>query len=281
MEQGAGNSERYPGDGATQPVEYPPGPPEAPRRDPLVLTLAGLALVIGIGAIIIGLIALGRDDQPADQTPAAVTVGTDDIEDGAVTEPKLADDSVSERVLADGAVQQPELGDGAVTGAKLADGAVGTRALANGTVKEPKLADGAVTGAKLAGDSITGANVAADSLGGREIDESSLEQVPLAAEAEVARSVDLGGLVPQVETVDTQSASDVTPVKGPVEASCPSGTSVVAGGAEVISEGDPVPVAITASVPTSTGWSASAMTFAESETPWSLHVVAVCVSISS
>jgi hypothetical protein len=167
-------------------------------------------------------------------------------------------------------VTQTALAEGAVTQPTLADGAVSKRALANGAVSEPKLADGAVTGAKLA----------ADSLGGREIDESSLEEVPLAAEAEVARSVDLGGLVPQVQTADAQSASDVSPLKGPVEASCPSGSRVVAGGAEVVSEGEVAPAAITASVPTATGWSASAMAFATSEVPWRLHVVAVCVSVT-
>lgn len=271
---------QYPGGDPTQRVGYPPPPPESPRRDPLVLTLAGLALAAAIGAIIIGLIALGQGNDDGGEAPTAITVGTDDIENGAVTEPKLADAVVSARALAEGAVTQTALAEGAVTQPTLADGAVSKRALANGAVSEPKLADGAVTGAKLAADSITGANVAADSLGGREIDESSLEEVPLAAEAEVARSVDLGGLVPQVQTADAQSASDVSPLKGPVEASCPSGSRVVAGGAEVVSEGEVAPAAITASVPTATGWSASAMAFATSEVPWRLHVVAVCVSVT-
>ncbi len=280
----------YPGNDPTQPVDYPPPPPDSPHRDPLVLALAGIALAAAIGAIIIGLVALGQDNGGGAGAPSAVTVGTDDIEDGAVTEPKLAEGAVSERTLAKGAVgaaalaessvNEQSLADAAVTGPKLADGAVKARALADGAVTEAKLADGAVTTSKLAADSITGANVAADSLGGREIDESTLGEVPLAAEAEIARSVDLGNLVPQIETVDTQSGSDATPVKGPVEVACPSGTRVVAGGAEVVSEGEAVPVAITASIPTASGWSASAMAFAESTTPWSLHVVAVCASVS-
>jgi hypothetical protein len=278
-----------PGDYPTQPVGYQAPPPEHPGRDPLVLALAGIALAAAIGAIIIGLVALGQDNGGGG-TSSAVTVGTDNIEDGAVTEPKLSDGAVSERTLAEGAVGQAALAQGsvseqsladtAVTGAKLADTAVKSRAIAGGAVTEAKLADGAVTAKKVAPDSITGANVAEDSLGGREIDESTLGEVPLAAEAEVARSVDLGNLVPQVQTVDAQSGSDASPSKGPVEASCPSGTRVFAGGAEVVSEGAEAPVALTTSVPTATGWSASALAFADSTTSWSLHVVAVCASVS-
>ena len=79
----------YQGNDPTQPHYLPPAEP--PHRDPLVLVLAVIALAAAIGAIIIGLLALGQDDGGGDGGPSVVTVGTDDIEDGAVTEPKLAD----------------------------------------------------------------------------------------------------------------------------------------------------------------------------------------------
>lgn len=75
-----------------------------------------------------------------------VLVQTRDIQNGAVTTPKLAD----------GAVTAEKIQDGAVTNEKLADGAVDTRTLADEAVTNEKIQDGAVTGEKLADNTITG-----------------------------------------------------------------------------------------------------------------------------
>lgn len=67
------------------------------------------------------------------------------IEDGSITESKLANSAVS----------TAKIQDKAVTAAKLADSIVGTLQLADGSVTTAKLADLAVTTAKLANGSVT------------------------------------------------------------------------------------------------------------------------------
>jgi hypothetical protein len=68
-------------------------------------------------------------------TAYAATIGTSDIQDGAVTTPKLASE--------------------AVTNAKIAPVAVSTGKLADGSVTNGKLAANAVTGADVASNSLT------------------------------------------------------------------------------------------------------------------------------
>jgi hypothetical protein len=71
---------------------------------------------------------------------AAGLIGPGQIQNAAVTTPKLANRAVTAPKLANGAVTAPKLANGAVTAPKLANGAVTT----------PKLANGAVTSAKIA-----------------------------------------------------------------------------------------------------------------------------------
>lgn len=51
-------------------------------------------------------------------------IGTDDIEDDAVTQPKIADGAVDNRCLASNAVATDNVEDGAITAPKIADGAI-------------------------------------------------------------------------------------------------------------------------------------------------------------
>lgn len=99
----------------------------------------------------------------ADIQDAAVTtpklnadaVTTAKIIDGAVTTPKLSTDSVTVPKIAAGAVTTPKLGSGSVTSPKLFDGAVTTPKLASGSVASDTILDSAVTTPKLNADSVT------------------------------------------------------------------------------------------------------------------------------
>ncbi len=87
--------------------------------------------------------------------------------------------------------------------ASLDPNSITSRSIKNGQVKGPDIRDGAVANADLADGAVSAAKVQADSLGGTQIDESSLAQVPSAAEALNAASAttaadasQLGGQVP-------------------------------------------------------------------------------------
>lgn len=72
-------------------------------------------------------------------------VNTASIQDGAVTEPKLADQSVSNRTIVDFSVTTDKIGTEQVIGDKLADNSVTTPRILDEAVTEPKLADNAVS----------------------------------------------------------------------------------------------------------------------------------------
>lgn len=162
------------------------------------------------------------------------------------------------------------------------DNSVSTGTIKNGAVTGSKLADGAVTGSKLAKGVVTAAAVADDSLTGAQINEASLAQVRKAAQAGIAaNATQLGGAaagayLQGVKVV--QTATDRTPaaLKGPTVASCPSGTRMIGGGAEVQGARN---VAIIESAPSgTTAWTAIAARQTGSAPSWNLVVFAICAA---
>ena len=112
--------------------------------------------------------------------PAAGSVGDVELEDAAVTAPKLADGAVSAPKLQAGAVGTPAIADAAVTAAKLAPDAFSGFALADGAVTTPKLADGAVATAKIADAAVTGPKLATDAVGAAQIADGAVATAELA-----------------------------------------------------------------------------------------------------
>jgi hypothetical protein len=159
-------------------------------------------------------------------------------------------------------------------------GSVGTTVLQNGAVTPAKLAGGAVTPAKLADDAVGTRAVADDSLTGADIDEASLGRVPRAGAAD--RAADAAALVgvagdrylSQPTVVRNQTAASTLEVKGPLSATCPSGSRIVGGGASIDGAAR---VAITTSAPDGDGaWVAEAAVMGTPSSPWRLEVIAVC-----
>jgi len=275
--------------------------PGGDSRDPMILIFAAIAAALAMVAIVVGVIALTRDDKTAtvpsdflvnasnlenesitEEKLAAAAVSSDKLADGAVTLEKLAEDARAEPaaeggVLAEASVETDALVDGAVRRAKIRDGAINDAKLADGAVTEPKLADGAVTSTKVADDSITG----------DDIDESTLGVVPLAESATVAETAmaiegfDPASLGLSFVSGTARSANDASPSKGPVEAACPAGAQAIGGGAAIVSD-TAVPVALTAStLRAESSWIARAQAYAETDTAWELEVTVVCVVTSS
>lgn len=99
-------------------------------------------------------------------------VDTAAIQDMAVTAPKLAAGIITGGTgghIAAGGITTQELADGAVTNPKLAAGAVGPTQLASDSVTRAKLADDAVGPDQLAANAVTQAKIAAGAVGSREI----------------------------------------------------------------------------------------------------------------
>ena len=169
----------------------------------------------------------------------------------------------------------------AVSSAAPASDSVGTDALQDGAVTADKLAGGAVTADALADGAVTGAKVAQDSLTGASIDESTLEQVPSAKSAKNAAK--LGGqaasrYLSALTLVQAQTGSSTDEVKGPVTASCPAGTIVIAGGASL--DGTTSGIALVESAPAEgqAGWTARAQAFEPTTTDWRIVVTAICAT---
>ncbi len=140
------------------------------------------------------------------------------------------------------------------------------------SVSTSSIQDGAVTAVKVANNSLTGV----------QINEASLAQVPAAAKAGTANNAtQLGGTaadayVHGVKIAQTATDTTSATLKGPTVATCPSGTRVIGGGAEVAGARN---VAIIESAPSGTsGWTAIAGLQTGSAPSWRLTVYAICAA---
>ena len=109
-------------------------------------------------------VTAAKIDSSAVTTAAIATdaVTSAKIADGAVDAARLASNAVTSAKINNGAVTNSKLGDDSITAAKIDNGAVGTDALATDAVTQAKIADGAVNAARLADDAVINAKVASD-----------------------------------------------------------------------------------------------------------------------
>lgn len=99
-------------------------------------------------------------------------IGTDNIEDDAITGDKLSNNSVTTQHIVNGTILNEDISDATITGtklanqtipgSKLANQAVGTSQIANSAITNAKITNGAVNGDKIANDSVTLNHLAAD-----------------------------------------------------------------------------------------------------------------------
>ena len=177
-------------------------------------------------------------------------VGSDEIKKGAVgnselaklsvSAPQLMPNSVLAAKLADNAVTGSKIADNAVTGSKIADNTVALRNLAPNSVDGSKIADGSVGNADLAPNSVDGSKIADGSVGNADLADNSVDGSKVSdgslAGADVAPGTFLGGAITvRREDIDLESSGAVG-VIGPTAVGlvdCPSGATVIGGGAEV------------------------------------------------
>ena len=146
-----------------------------------VMSSLAVFLVLGGGAAVAA--GLGKN-----------SVGTGQIKRNAVKVGKLAPEAVRAGKLAKNAVPTNRLRNNAVSNEKIADGAVTEGKIGDGAVTTNKLGDNAVTEGKIANDAITTGKIANDAVTGDKVKESTLGEVPSAANA---------------QTLDGKSASDI------------------------------------------------------------------------
>ena len=126
-----------------------------------------------------GLFAAQEMTEDAADTSAGVQSVTEGvIEDGAVTNSKLASNAVTETRILDNAVSTSKIQDNSITAAKIITGAVGST----------ELAALSVTSGKIGDDQVTNAKIAAHSIGYLEIANSSAAIVKDAIETQSASS---------------------------------------------------------------------------------------------
>ena len=134
---------------------------------------------------------------------AAAKIGTNDIQNKAVTKPKIDKQAVSTNRIADLAVKTKKLADEAVTVDKLGSQSVTTDKLADLAVTTPKIADQAVGTDKLADSSVNSAKI---------------------QDAQV-RAAELGPTQLATSTVNVAANGN-----GVAATTCPAGTTVISGG---------------------------------------------------
>jgi hypothetical protein len=107
------------------PSRYPPGSPQdgrigSNRHLAVAALVLALLLAVAVGALVVGLVALNRDVEAVSTAkPAGDSVGTDALQDGAVTAEKLAGGAVTTDALADGAVTGAKVAPDSLTGGNI------------------------------------------------------------------------------------------------------------------------------------------------------------------
>ncbi|MEO2161230.1 MAG: VCBS repeat-containing protein, partial [bacterium] len=149
----------------------------------------------------------------SDFSQLGATIGTTELEDGSVTQPKLALNSVGHDEIIDGSITGSDIADGSLTGsdlagssitaAQLADDSVGSSEIATdavgsdelaagavgaghiglGAVDSAALAAGAVDSAAIAAGAVGSAEIAVGAVGSAEIADDSILAVDIAADS--------------------------------------------------------------------------------------------------
>ncbi|MAE46777.1 MAG: hypothetical protein CMJ86_07790 [Planctomycetes bacterium] len=150
----------------------------------------------------------------SDFSQLGATIGTAELEDGSVTQPKLALDSVGHDEIIDGSITGSDIADGSLTGsdlagssifaAQLADDSVGSSEIATDAVGSDELAAGAVgaghlglgavDSSALAAGAVDSAAIAAGAVGAGHIGLGAVDSAALAAGAVDSAAIAAGAV---------------------------------------------------------------------------------------
>ncbi len=119
------------------------------------------------------------DGTTGQDTSRGTGVKTGHLQNGAVTEPKLANNAVTEAKLASNAVTASKIKDGSIGTAELANNAVTSAKIRNGSVGGADLANNAVTETKLANDAVTANKIRNGQVGNAELANNAVTEAKL------------------------------------------------------------------------------------------------------
>lgn len=137
---------------------------------------------------------------------------------GAYAAGQLAPRSVGEPQLRPGAVTADKIRKNAVTAPKINAGAIKQGKLANGSVTAAKMGAAAVATSSLAGGAVTNEKIGPDAVSGDKVAESTLSQVPSAANADFAETAESANplafaSVTAEATIDSNLSKGIAQVK--------------------------------------------------------------------
>lgn len=144
----------------------------------------------------------------------AISVDSDNIENGTVATVDLADSAVTSSKLAAGAVTTTHLSVGALSGEQIADGSLTGIDLADSSITGDKIAAGSIENEHLAGATFTGANIVNGSLTGADIQDGTIYGIDIGFEAVTSYNIDDGTITG--DDITTATISGVKIIDGSI-----------------------------------------------------------------
>jgi trimeric autotransporter adhesin len=204
-----------------------PEPPRGGRRklsySNVMSTLAVFLLLAGGTAVAAG---LGKNSVNSRTVKNNSLTGVDlrdgslsgaDVADGSLGGAKFPAATLNGSDLADGSLKGADLKDGSLAATKIGNGSVGLSNLANGSVGSPNVVDKSIQGADIGTAVLTGGNIL----------ESTLGEVPDAAQV---GGQGLGSFVFKGKIVERQSPLEEGSPAGHIAFGCGLGQKLLAGG---------------------------------------------------
>jgi hypothetical protein len=192
-----------------------------------------------------------------------------DLAPDSILTPALADNAVTSQKIADGAVSESDIGNGEVTSQKIHDGTILNEDIANNAIDSTKIFENSVGSAKIQNGAIAANKIAGNSITTFQIANPGISAFDLAPG--IAHASALG-------QTSASSEGEVASGIAVATATCPPGSQMLSGGAEIVPQGNKNPtVTILYSGPVSENtWEVKAQN-TNSEAGFKLNSVVRCL----
>ena len=137
------------------------------------------------------------------------TVGSDQIDDDAITNAKIAVDAIQGDVIAAGAITSTMIGEDAVTTAAIANDAITNDLIAANAITETEISDDSITTVKIAANAITATEIAAGAVTATEIAANTITAGQIAAGAVSATEIAANTITSAQIAANTVTASEI------------------------------------------------------------------------